>query len=277
MYNLINNFMKRFFAIVFFLIGVFSLITKLELSAQSKNVVLLEGMVSELNSREPVSTEIYFIDEDNKKVKVKSEINGKFQAVLTAGRTYIVTAKEYFIDDEEAIYNTPNTTEYTETKRNFKVSKIYKGMELININAFTANNSSVNSEALSQIQRLDGILEQNLKLRVEIIVSTSDTYAKTEKKKVTETDPENSKKKITKTVNMTAEQQLVKLLEARKSNLRDIFTAMKIRESRYFFTDKLEVGKPQAKIKKKTKKDNSNSSDNEIVTLKVIISEIMKL
>ncbi len=271
--------MKRFIAIVFVLISVCSTITKFELSAQSKNVVLLEGMISELESREPVSTELFFIDEDNKKVKVKSEINGRFQAVLTSGKKYIVTAKEFFINDEEALYNTPNTSEYVEVKRNFRVTKIKKGMELINVSAFGANNTSVNSEALQQILRLEGILEQNLKLKVEIIVSTGDTYAKAGKKKVSEANPKNPKKKITKTVNMTAEEQLEKLLAARVSNLRDILTVMKIRESRYFFTDKLEMGKPQVKSKpkKKGKKEASDVKDSKVVTLKVVISEIMKL
>ena len=276
MYNLIINFMKRIFIVVLLIITALSGISKL--NAQSKNVVLLEGMISEFDSREPVATELFFIDETAKKIKVKSEINGRFQAVLTSGKTYIVTAKDYFISDEDAFYKTPTSTEYTEVKRNFKVSKVYKGMELISCNAFSTNNTTVSSEALEQILRLQGILEQNLKIKVEIIISSADTYFKDVKKKITEPNPKNPKKKVSKTVNETAEMQMEKLVSARKSNLRDILTVMKIREGRYFFTDKLENGKVKAKKVKKNKKDKTPAeTEDKVVTLKIIVDEIMKL
>lgn len=275
--------MKRFFIVVLVLLSIISPLQKQQLMAQLKNgVVLLQGVISEAKTREPVQTELNFIDEENKKVKAKSEINGKYTVVLTPGKKYVITAKDYFISNEYAEYTAPMVTEYTEIRKDLKADKIYQGMELIVTNAFSPNSSSVNSNALSQLQRLDGILEQNLKIKVDIIVSTSDTYAKPEKKKVTEPDPKNPKKKITKTVNVSGGEKLKGLLESRLNNLRDILSVMKIRESRYEFVEKLESAKDAPKPKAKPKKKGKNQAaeevtENKVVTLRIVISELLKL
>ncbi len=271
--------MQRMRVKILAVIGLFLLINCMNLNAQAKDVILLEGMLTEASSREPIQTDVYFIDESGKKIPAKSEINGKFQVVLKSSKKYVMTAKDFLIDEAEALVEMPKVKEYTEIFKNFKANRIYKGMQLLSVYAFGSNQASVNADALNEIMKVQAILEQNNKLKLEVIISTKDTYKKPTSKKISEPNPNNPKKKITKKVTISCEEQLQELLAQRISNVRDILTVMKIRDNRYFVTEELVCGElPKKKSKpKKGKKSEIESEEIPIKTLTVKVSEIMNL
>lgn len=244
-------------------------------AAQTDNVTLLTGTIYNSASKEPVQTTIFFIDNDGKEIQAKSEMNGQYQIVLTSGKTYTITAKNYLVLSGESSLDLPTGKEYKEVRRNIELQKIVPGLELFSVNAFGSGKEVLNDDGLAQILKLKTFLNENLNVKVKILFSCEDTYFKTK------TVRTKVKKKIV-TTSVTADDQMKDLLEKRKSNISDILTSLKIRESRYTL-EALEVAatKPVAAAKnsKKTKKSATTFSSpaSNIITMKIEIEALMNM
>lgn len=246
-------------------------------SAQSDKVTLLQGTLYNSSTKEPVQTMLHFIDEDGKEIDAGSGINGQYQVVLTSGKSYVITAQNYLIDSEESDIDIPAGNTYKEMRQNLQLRKIEPGMELFAVSAFDSGKEVLNADGLAQILKLKSFLAQNLKVKVKIYFSAEDTYLKVKKEKVTE---KVGKKKKTKTVTRSVAEQLEKLIENRKSNLRDVLTSLKIRENRYTFEPlAVSAEKPikTKKASKKSKKSSKKDSSIKLITLKIEIESLMKM
>jgi len=234
--------------------------------AQNQNVALITGMLYENGSKEPVQTVICFIDELGNTTKSRSEINGQFQCILKLGHDYQISTQNYFLQDENIILSLRNKTNYTEIKQNYELKKLSLNSEIFSINAFSPNSNVVNSDGLKQLLKLKNFLLVNDKVRVNIKISSADTYFK----------PTKKTKKKTSSINPSLE----KFLEQRESNIRDVLTSLKVKEFSYTLekdyttSTKKKTSKKKSKSKKNTQTD-SNSSN--VVTLKAEINRISRL
>ena len=199
-------------------------------SAQSDKVTLLQGTLYNSSTKEPVQTMLHFIDEDGKEIDAGSGINGQYQVVLTSGKSYVITAQNYLIDSEESDIDIPASTTYKEMRQNLQLRKIEPGMELFAVSAFDSGKEVLNADGLAQILKLKSFLAQNLKVKVKIYFSAEDTYLKVKKKKVKK---KVGKKKKTKTVTRRL-LTVGKMIENRKSNLRDCDFAENTQKSLHF-------------------------------------------
>lgn len=257
-----NKYSKLIYIILFYSLIGFNSTNSL---AQTQNVALISGMLFESESKEPIQTSICFIDELGNTIKAQSEINGQFQCILKLGQDYQIATTGYLLIDNDMVIHLKNKKEYTEIKQNIELKKFSLNSVIFAINAFSPNSNVITSEGLQQLLKLKNFLLVNDKVKVNIYVSSADTYLKKIKKT----------KKNSSTINPS----LDSFLEKRLNNIRDVLTSIKVKEFSYNLEK--DYSEPKAKSNTKTSKSKKSSksmgSSNKIVTLKAEIHHISRL
>lgn len=272
---------KNKLAIFLFIIISFSFCAYSQQS--QKNVILLQGKIVDIQSGEGIGTGIQFVDKNGKKIQLRSlGGSGNFQQVLNPNETYTVMFKDYLWAESIKSYTTPNVNEYLEVAKEFKVKKIYTGMELSRFNAFSSNESKLHTGNLSYMYELRDFLSYNPKVNVVITISTSDSYFKSYKKNVPIEG--SSKKKKTKSVTVTAEEQLKELANTRIIAFKEFMRTNNIPERLASFETVIKAGSPaQTKTKDSSKKDKKSkqsasvTKDSSAPNVVITVGKILNL
>lgn len=295
----INQITNRF--VFFCIIYTIILFNLSESQAFADKGINITGTLFNAQTREPIQTTIVFIDETGTELKSKSGINGQYQAQLVLGRKYSVAVENNVIinSDEDFVVIPKNTT--SEVRKNFELSKIMPGIELLTFNAFGANKEVLNADALTHILKLKSFLEMNNNVKIKIYISGEDTYItdkptnddkkKSESKKSKKDKKSNKKKNLDDdsetlaNTKLSAKERLDLLIDKRASNLKDIFTSLRIFERRYSI-EKIAVSaeKPIPAVTKSKKTKKSSKADTpeivddgmKLITLKVEVESILK-
>lgn len=283
---------KQITTIVILCLGILS-----QTEAAVEKGINISGTLFNAVNREPVQTMIIFLDEAGEEIKARSENNGQYQASLIPGKKYSIAVENNVIvnEDEEFVQIPKNTT--GEVRKNFELAKILPGVELLSSNAFGEYKEVINADALTHIIKLKTFLNINKKTRIKIYISAEDTYISDSKTtNIDETSSSNSKKsKKSKRAKqnkksqdkaidaseskLSASERIKKLVNRRASNLRDIFTSMRIMEDRYSI-EEVAIGADRPIVKSKKSKNKSTQNNTEIInsemkliTLKVEIDK----
>ena len=282
---------KQISAVIVLSMAIFS-----QTSAAVEKGVNISGTLFNAANREPVQTMIIFIDDAGEEIKARSENNGQYQATLIPGKKYsIAVENNIVVNESEEFVQIPKNTS-GETRKNFELAKILPGVELLASNAFGDNKEVINADALTHIIKLKTFLNINTNTRIKIFISAEDTYISDEKlNKSDETSSKSKKSKKSKRAKknksskdkaitasdskLSSADRIKKLVNRRASNMRDIFTSMRIMEDRYTI-EEIAIGadKPIAKSKKSKSKSIQEiteviNSEMKLITLKVEIAQ----
>ncbi len=243
--------LKRFFLIFLFVLTG----SAIYLNSQNtgKIVVLLHGKVVDTTGH-PVALKFSFTDEKGKVTRVKSNINGgKYQVVLTPGKTYTVAFKGYLNADSTNKLEITSVNKYTEFKKDFTVKKIKEGLHLCQFNAFKPQDSVLSGNYKEHFARMLDFLRENINASVVITVTMHDSYFK--KKRVKKYYKDKRGRKRYKRVWVKAQDQLKKVLDARLRAVKNYIDSLNIRPSMVSFKTDDKMGpKPKKKKKKKRRK-----------------------
>lgn len=224
---------------------------------QNENIALITGMLYKHDTREPIQTTIYFVDDAGDIIKAQSEINGQYSIVLPSGKDYVVVTEGYIPLNTENILSIPKKKEYQEITMNMELNTISKGDVICTANAFSSNSNVINDEGLLQLLKIKQFLTSNSNVKLNIYISAEDTYFAGKKGK--------------------KEHSMESLLDKRASTLRDVLTSMRIKELSYEITTIPACASKPIKDTKKGKKKNNNTDSTNIITLKVEIAKILRL
>lgn len=236
--------------------------------AQADYVTLVGGIISDSQNSSPIQTTVVFIEDNGKEVKAKSDIKGHYQAVLVSGKTYTVAFKGYFFaNQEESKIELEPRKAYTEVNKNFALSKIKTGMQLISISAFAPKSVSISPNALSYIYQIKAFYNQNKNINFNISISTED--ALTSKTKT----PKSKKSKPIVQENT--------LFTQRMESLKIALSDAKIPEHSYQIVEANNMNNPvktapKTKGKKNTK-ETKETKAIDFINLKIEIAKIMNI
>lgn len=225
--------------------------------AHNENIALITGMLYKHDTREPIQTTVYFVDDAGDIIKAQSEINGQYSIVLPSGKDYVVVTEGYIALNTENILSIPKKKEYQEITMNMELNTISKGDVICTANAFTSNSNVINDEGLLQLLKLKQFLISNSNVKLNIYISAEDTYFAGKKGK--------------------KGHSMESLLDKRASTLRDVLTSMRIKELSYEITTIPACASKPIKAAKKGKKKTNNTDNTTIITLKVEIAKILRL
>lgn len=240
-----------------FLIFLFTFFQVNMALAHNENIALITGMLYKHDTREPIQTTIYFVDDAGDIIKAQSEINGQYSIVLPSGKDYVVVTEGYIALNTENTLSIPKKKEYQEITMNMELNTISKGDVICTANAFTSNSNVINDEGLLQLLKLKQFLISNSNVKLNIYISAEDTYFAGKKGK--------------------KGHSMESLLDKRASTLRDVLTSMRIKELSYEITTIPACASKPIKAAKKGKKKTNNTDNTTIITLKVEIAKILRL
>lgn len=246
--------------IVFLLILVISLFTNNAKSFDGKDLVLIQGKVTDFETNKPIGVTIIFYSQSGKQIQAKSNsTDGSYQQVLKAGEKYNIVFKDYILMNESPELELSRSGKYDELEKNFRVKKIETGLEICSFNPFRANQSDLIGSSFGCLNELKSFLENNPKVNAIITIHTHDCNPKPYDKKVTYQDSKNKTK--TKKVKVSTEEQLQELAENRLNALKNALKSLNIAERKITFevdtkpaspAEKEVKGKKSSKPKAKT-------------------------
>lgn len=247
--------MKKRIALIF----LFTVILISSALAQEANTVLVSGMLYKSDTREPIQTKLFFVDDSGETIKTQSEINGQYSINLPLGKEYMLVTEGYSTLIDDTCFIIPKKYEAQQLVVNVEVSNISKGDVLCTANAFTSNSNVINASGLHQLLKMKQFLKTNSKVKLNIYISAEDTYF----------NPKTTKKGHT----------LEELLNKRASTLRDVLTSMRIDENCYQITTVAAAAtEPIKPVRKRRKKDkNAPVAMSNIITMKMEIAKVSKL
>lgn len=277
---------KQISAIIILSIAIFN-----QTEAAVEKGINISGTLFNAVNREPVQTMIIFLDEAGEEIKAISENNGQYQASLIPGKKYSIAVENNVIVNEDEEFVQIQKNSIGEVRKNFELAKILPGVELLASNAFGANKEVLNADALTHILMLKTFLKINKNAKIKIFVSAEDTYisdkssSETNEPKAKKAKKQRKSKKETDNISdgrLSAQERINKLVSRRASNLRDIFTSLRISEDRYS-VEEIAIAaekplKPTQNIKKPKKETSIKmpevaDSGMKLITLKVEIAK----
>lgn len=248
--------------LLFFL--VISLFTYNAKSYDGKDLVLIQGKVSDFETNKPIGVTIIFYSQSGKQIQAKSNsTDGSYQQVLQAGEKYNIVFKDYILMNESPELELSKSGKYNEIEKNFRVKKIETGIEICSFNPFRANQSDLIGHSLGCLYELKSLLENNPKVNAVITIHTHDSNPKTYDKKVTYQDSKNKTK--TKKVKVSIEEQLQELAEKRINALKNVMKSLNIAERKVTFEVDTKPASPAEK-EVKVKKSSKSKTKTETTT-----------
>jgi hypothetical protein len=234
----------------------------------------MQGKVLDKTGK-PISTTIFFENENGKRISSKSNISdGVYQAILTPGVNYTVFFKDYLEASGEIEINLPNVKSYTELNRSFTVSKIEEGLELMRTNVFKVNETTLTGPYAVYFGNLKSFMNTNLNVGIVLTIHTHDCSFKPKTLTESYTDAKNKKK--TRKITVTVQQQAESLAQSRMAILKEYFIANKIPEKRITWSFDIKADAPKTTTKSKSK-ETKQPSVNQNPNIVVSVGRILKL
>ena len=180
--------------------------------------LILQGKVIDGTSGKPIGTSLIFISEKGKPSTCKSNaIDGNYQIPLKFGSRYKVMVKGYLPFTNQLTVDLTSYTKYEEVTNDIFVKPMEPKTELFKFKLYEPNDSLiVNKE---NIQVIKTFMEFNSDVKINIIISSYDSWFSNSKRKVEKIDKKG--KKSYKTETYTTKQQLSDLLDSRIVSLRN--------------------------------------------------------
>ncbi len=161
-------------------------------SELKSTVILFKGQTLENGTKEPVAVQILFGQPNGRKTICKSNASdGKYQQVLTAGKTYYIAFKNY-IADTNAI-QTPDISKYEEIEKDFFLKPIKKGDVIYEAKIFEPNESVIEDSLADTFQYLEYFLNLNPGTKLKFVFSSYDSWLKGKRIKVEKTNSKGKK------------------------------------------------------------------------------------
>lgn len=142
----------------------------------SDNVVFVHGIVSDVETKEPLGANIEITDLTTGTVVARlhsDDITGEYNAVLTGGRNYSITAdKEGYLFYSEN-FNVPKKIMNQDIRKDIALSPIARGKTRLLI-FFDFDKSTLQSESKPELARLKKFMNDNPSVNVELQGHTDD-------------------------------------------------------------------------------------------------------
>lgn len=212
--------MIRYFLKIGITLGVILLIFfNYKLISQTTGYALiLQGKIIDGTSGKPIGTTLVFMNGKGKKWTCKSNsIDGFYQIPLNFGSKYAVMIKGYLPLNNHLTIDLTTYTKYEEVSNDIFVKPIEPNTELFKFKMFEPNDSLIISK--ENIETIKIFKEFNSDVKINIIISSYDSWFNNKKRKVEKIDKKG--RKSYKTETYTTKQQLSDLLEARTILLRN--------------------------------------------------------
>jgi len=145
---------------------------KVENIKESVHVTLLKGIVADATSKKPIEASIEIIDNEKNEVITTFNSNsssGRYLIALPSGKNYgiSVNAAGYLFYSENI--NFADTSQFQEIIINVNLGKISLGSKIILKNIFfDYAKATLNTESISELERLKKLLIENPNLKIEI-------------------------------------------------------------------------------------------------------------
>lgn len=157
---------------------------------KKSQVAILKGIVRDDKTKEPLEALIELVDNESNEVIAEfksNEKNGRFLVSLPAGKNYgiAVKAEDYLFHSEN--FDVTQDSDYQEVEKNIDLKKVSVGSVIVLRNIFfDLNKYSLRDESQNELDRLIKMLNDNLKLKIEISGHTDTRGSASYNKKLSE-------------------------------------------------------------------------------------------
>ncbi|MDG1476036.1 MAG: OmpA family protein, partial [Vicingaceae bacterium] len=147
-----------------------------QVSALSKRITILKGVITNCKTLEPVHASLELIDIDENKTLATFESNettGKYLISLPSGKNYglIVRKDEYLFHSEN--FNISDSAAYEEVEKDICLKKIEVGSVIVLKNIFyDYNKASLRDASKNELDRLIKLLNENPTIKIELSAHT---------------------------------------------------------------------------------------------------------
>ncbi|ROL60874.1 hypothetical protein D9V86_08680 [Bacteroidetes/Chlorobi group bacterium ChocPot_Mid] len=237
---------------------IFATLCIVEISAQTKANVLLQGKVIDITSGKPIGTSLYFINSKGKPALcLSNSLDGSYQQSLPSGEIYYVIAKGYLPENNELKIDLSTIMKYEEINTNIFIKPFQSNLEIFRFKFFEPNDSVVINKQF--IQFIKTFVNFNPEIKLNIIVSSYDSWLENSKRRIEKID---KKGKVTyKNENYTTKERLSDLLDSRINNLRNELKDYQVVFKRDVFIKNLQVVPLSKKQMKKSISGKSNKAE----------------
>jgi len=196
------------------------MLNALSVQADKGNVILIHGKVKNQMTGESIGTNIIFVSEDGKKLSCRSNSSdGSYQQSLNSGGIYRIYLKNYIPVGGELLINIPPVSKYEEINQDIVVTNFKPDIKLMEEKVFEPNDSVIINKAF--MKNLKYFLDLNPGAKLQIIVSSFDSWFNRTTKKIEKTNSRG--KKYYKRISYSTKDQLSDLLDARINVLKNTF------------------------------------------------------
>jgi hypothetical protein len=218
-----------------------------ELFSQKGVEILYQGKTIIQSTGKAVGTTIRFINAGGKPVVSKSNsIDGQYQSVLSSGVSYYIFVKDYVVSGSNFI-DIPHYSKYEEIDYDIYLKPIESNLELFNFKMFEPNDSViVNSD---NIKILKDFMDLNPNAKIEIEVSSYDSWFSNAKKTIITKDKKGKSKNNT--ITYRIKDQLSDLLDHRINSIKNELRKYKIYLKENAYKKNLQVVDEKKKLKKR--------------------------
>lgn len=226
--------------------------------ADNGHIVLVQGKILEEGTNKPVSTIIAFVNQSGKMTQCKSNSNdGSYQQVLHSGNFYTIFLKNYFIKNGSNTLDIPSNSKYKEVTTKFSVNSFKSGakIQLAAFKAYEPNKAELLPTISSDLTPLKYFLNLNPGIKLQVKISSYDSWFKSTRKKIQKTNRRG--KKYFKRVRYSTKQQLSDLLDNRLKTIKNYFKKKHIYLKDKAFVKELKVISPRKKRKRRLKKGST--------------------
>lgn len=140
--------------------------------------VLVKGTVTDKDTGEPAGVKITIHTINKKKIKTQSNsVSGHYEHLLPAGQVYKFVFTNYDILRKEQTVEVRQSAKFSEEEIDFTVQKLKKGINLMDMNMFDPNSSSLTSSGKRKLKELQKIMRFNRSIKLDLIVNANDSFS----------------------------------------------------------------------------------------------------
>lgn len=234
--------------------------------------VSITGKVIDKNGNK-VSGELKFTSSAGNVSKTKIGSDETYSFPCKSGDSYTISLTNYIIEDKDKDINVASQNEFKEFTRDLKVEKIVEGRKIMSFSAFKPNDSLFQNSASSLIKELYSFVKFQPNIAYNLYINLSDCKFKPLKSKKTVME---GKKKKTITSEISVQDQIEKVYQARVNNIKAAFLENKIRVMSFtFLKDENVIQTNIVKDKKADKKaDKKDKKSSTFPNVRITVSKV---
>ncbi len=232
------------------------------------STVLLKGKIYNYQTRSPLEIKFFLIDENGKKIPVKSSNDGSFHIPLNKFGNYVVFAENWLCIDPVAL-EIQSQQSYYEKEANLFLVPLEPGVSIRKAVAFEESSYDLTNDGKNALNFLATLSKNNPKLSFIIVIRTNQSLFK----KTTHTIVKGKKK--TKVL-VTPEDQAKAISEKRAETIQNLLTELKVPRRNYSFSFEFYSSIDKTTQSKKAKKQQS-PKNAPLQNLEILVDKALKL